>query len=138
MPKMDLDALIRFLEQEFPQVLAAGMRIERVDDEGVELVLPTRDAHLRPGGTISGPTLMTLADSATYLTILSRVGPVALAVTSSLEIHFLRRPPPGEVRAVARLLKLGRRLAIATVEMTCPGVDGPVAHATVTYALPAK
>lgn len=134
---MDAEALRSFLAGEFPQALQAGFEIERVDDAGVGLVLHTRDHHLRPGGTVMGPTLMMLADTATYLAILSRVGPVALAVTSSLEMHFLRRPPPGTLRVEARLLKLGRSLAVAVVDIRAEGAgDDPVAHATVTYAIP--
>lgn len=135
---MDAVALREFLQAEFPQSLQAGFEIARVDEHGVGLILRTEDRHLRPGGTIMGPTLMLLADTATYLVILSRVGPVALAVTSSLEMHFLRKPPPGTLLVEARLLKLGRSLAVAVVEIRSDGEADPVAHATVTYAIPAR
>jgi uncharacterized protein (TIGR00369 family) len=136
---MDADALRRFLTAEFPQSLQLGFEIPRVDARGVGMVLRTGDHHLRPGGTIMGPTLMTLADTATYLVILSRLGPVALAVTSSLEMHFLRKPPPGTLTVDARLLKLGKSLAVAVVDIHAEGAgDEPVAHATVTYAIPSK
>lgn len=136
---MNADALWAFLEAEFPQSLQVGFEISRVDADGVGLILRTDDKHLRPGGTIMGPTLMMLADTATYLVILSRVGPVALAVTSSLEMHFLRKPPPGTLTVSARLLKLGRSLAVATVDIHAEGAGpDPVAHATVTYAIPAR
>ena len=136
---MDADALRRFLTAEFPQSLQLGFEITRVDARGVGMVLRTGDHHLRPGGTIMGPTLMTLADTATYLVILSRLGPVALAVTSSLEMHFLRKPPPGTLTVDARLLKLGKSLAVAVVDIHAEGAgDEPVAHATVTYAIPSK
>lgn len=132
---MDADALRAFLAEQFPQALRAGFTIDRVDEGGVRLVLPVDDRHLRPGGTVMGPTLMMLADTATYLAILASVGPLALAVTSSLDIHFLRRPrPEAPLWAEARLVKLGRRLAVAVVELGT--ADEVVAHATVTYALP--
>lgn len=136
MPRMDAQALERFLDDTFPQARAAGFRIAAVDDARVELTLRTTAAHLRPGGTVSGPTLMTLADSAAYFIILARLGPVALAVTTNLEIHFLRKPEPGELRATATLLKLGKRIAVARVEIH--GDDGGelLAHATVTYSIP--
>lgn len=133
---MDADALLVFLSREFPQALGVGFRIARVDDAGVALHLPTGDRHLRPGGTVSGPTLMMLADTVAYLAVLSRLGPVALAVTSSLEIHFLRKPPPGTVVAEGTLLKLGRSLAVVSVAIHAEGVTDQVAHATVTYAIP--
>lgn len=136
MPRMDAQALERFLDDTFPQARAAGFRIAAVDDARVELTLRTTAAHLRPGGTVSGPTLMTLADSAAYFIILARLGPVALAVTTNLEIHFLRKPEPGELRATATLLKLGKRIAVARVEIHGDDGDELLAHATVTYSIP--
>lgn len=132
---MDADALRAFLVESFPQALRAGFSVDRVDESGVRLVLPVDDRHLRPGGTVMGPTLMMLADTATYLAVLAALGPLALAVTSSLDIHFLRRARPHvPVWAEARLVKLGRRLAVASVELGSG--DDVVAVATVTYTLP--
>lgn len=136
MPTMDIEALERFLDQSFPQARAAGFRIAALDDERIVLTLRTTLAHLRPGGTVSGPTLMTLADSAAYLIILARLGPVALAVTTNLEIHFLRKPEPGQLRATASLLKLGTRIAVARVEIVGGDPSELLAHATVTYSIP--
>ena len=98
--------------------------------------MPYRDAFLRPGGTLSGPTLMTLADTAMYYLVLAHVGPVSLAVTSNLTIHFLRRPAPRDLLAEARMLRLGGRSAVGDVVIRSDGDPAPVAHATVAYALP--
>lgn len=136
---MDGPALLAFLAEHFPQALAVGFTLERVEPQGVTLVLEAGDAHLRPGGTVMGPTLMMLADTVVYLAILSRVGPQALAVTTSLEMHFLRKAPPGRLVAVGRLAKLGRRLAVGTVSLRHEpdrGEPVEVGLATVTYSLP--
>jgi uncharacterized protein (TIGR00369 family) len=92
--------------------------------------------HLRPGGTISGASLMTLADMAMYMVLLGMIGPVALAVTTNLNINFLRKPAQADVIGQARLLKLGKRLAVGEVTMYSEGDPEPVAHATVTYSIP--
>jgi len=109
--------------------------IERVDARGVRLRLPAAEVALRPGGTVSGPTLMTLADSAAYLVVLSQLGPAALAVTTNLNINFLHRPLPGDLVAEATLLRSGRTLVVSEVEIHSPDdPTRPVAHATVTYS----
>lgn len=136
---MDEAALWRFLEETFPQALEAGFQIARVGVDEVRLTLDAGAQHLRPGGTVMGPTLMMLADTAVYLAILSRVGPKALAVTTSLQMHFLRKAPPGRLVATGRLRKLGRRLAVGSVSIEHAPTEGPpheVALATVTYSLP--
>lgn len=96
------------------------------------------EAQLRAGGTLNGPTMMTLTDTALYAAVLSCIGFEPLAVTSNLSIHFLRKPEPRPLVAHARILKLGRRLAVGTVELRSEGGDELVAHASGTYALPAK
>jgi len=101
-----------------------------------------RDAHLRAGGTLSGPTMMTLADAVLYAAVLTRIGYEPLAVTADLNIRFLRKPAPRPLIARARLIRLGRKLAVGTIEIATEGEQhgvlvGPlVAHATGTYALP--
>ena len=136
MPRMTIDEIERFLDAHFPQ--AKGFcRIAALDDETIELVLPFSDDHLRPGGTLSGPSLMTLADTAIYFLILATLGPVALAVTTSLNINFLRKPPPADAHATARLLKLGKALVVGEVHIR--SADGTlVAQATATYSLPPR
>ena len=92
--------------------------------------------HSRPGGTVSGPTLMTLADLAAWMVIVGQIGPVALSVTTSLHIDFLRKPDLVDVVAEATLLKLGQRLGVAEVALYSVGHDKMVAKAQVTYSIP--
>ena len=136
--QMDRAALSAFLTREFPQV-ADQVVVEEVSEEGVLLRLVVGEAHLRPGGTVSGPAIFTLADVAIYLTILSRIGPVALAVTTSATLDFLRKPAAGrDLTCRTRLLKLGRSLAVAEGLVYSDGVEAPVARSSMTYALPPK
>ncbi len=135
MPRMTADDLHRFVESHFPQAREFG-HITRLDDESLEIILTYREAYLRPGGTISGPTLMGLADTAAYFLILSQIGPVALAVTTSLNINFVRKPTPEDIVASARLLKLGKQLAVVDVHMLLAATRVLVAQATVTYSIP--
>ncbi|MFN0084663.1 MAG: PaaI family thioesterase [Blastocatellia bacterium] len=136
MPKMSVEELEAFMAAQFPQMEGLPFTIERIEEGRMRLRLPYHDRHLRPGGTISGPSLMTLADSGAYLLVLSMIGPVALAVTTSLNINFLRKPAPMDILADARMLKLGVRLAIIEVSLFSEGDDNLVAHATVTYSIP--
>ena len=94
------------------------------------------EQSLRPGGTISGPTMMALTDFAMYVAVLASIGPVPLAVTTNLNINFLRRPTARDLIAEARLIKLGKRLAVGEVEIYCDGEEEMVAHATATYSIP--
>jgi uncharacterized protein (TIGR00369 family) len=112
--------------------------VEHVDLDGIRMRLPTAHTVIRPGGTLSGPTVMSLADAAAWLVTLSRIGPVAMAVTSHLTIDFLRKPAPLDLLAHARLLRLTSRRSVAEVRLwTEDGtVDEPVAFATVTYSIP--
>jgi uncharacterized protein (TIGR00369 family) len=136
MPKMTVAELEAFYATHFPQMDGWRFKIEEVEDRFARIRLFYHDLHLRPGGTISGPSLMTLADTAMYSLLLAMIGPVALAVTTSLNINFLRKPAPADVIAKAKLLKLGSRLAVGEVTMFSDGDDEPVAHATVTYSIP--
>ena len=95
-----------------------------------------REASLRPGGTISGPTMMGLTDFAMYVAILASIGPVPLAVTTNLNINFLRKPAARDMIAEVKLIKLGKRLAVGEVEMFSEGEEEMVAHATATYSIP--
>lgn len=130
--------LQKFLADEFPQIEGYDVRIETVGPEGVRVRMPVGHAHLRPGGTVSGPTMMTLADLAMYVSVLARIGPVGLAVTTGLTINFLRKPALADLVAETRLLKLGRQLAVGDVTIYSEGVDGPVAHAALTYSIPRR
>ncbi len=139
-PIMDRDALNRFLETDFPQIHTDGkvFEVTEVGPGTVVMRLDPNERHLRPGGTVSGPTLFALADVAAYCVVLAHIGPVALAVTTNLNINFLRKPEPGPLACTCRLLKLGKRLAV--IEASIFGADGedPVAHATATYSIPPR
>ena len=136
--RMDEAALTAFLESDFPQV--HGMfAVERVTPDGVIVRLCVADEHLRPGGTVSGPSMFGLADVAAYLAILSRIGPVALAVTTNCAIDFMRRPAAStDLLCDTRLLKLGRVLAVTDCLIRCDGADMPVARASLTYSIPPR
>src|SRR5712692_9546927 len=129
-----------FLRTEFPQVFnsASGVSIEEVRYGSARVRQAYRQAFIRPGGTIMGPIMMALADFAMYVAVLASIGPVPLAVTINLNINFLRKPPPRDLTAEARLLKLGKRLATGEVTIRSDGEDEPVAHATSTYSIPVR
>jgi uncharacterized protein (TIGR00369 family) len=136
--KMSVAELEAFLVREFPQSFGSGdTRIESADGESCLLRQRFNDRMLRPGGTISGPTLMALADCAMYVVLLSAIGPVGLAVTTNLNINFLRKGAPGQdVLAAARILKLGKRLAVGEVNLLSGASPDPIAHVTATYSIP--
>ena len=127
-----------FLRRDFAQV-AQDFEVVALDSEGLTVRLPVAERHLRPGNTVSGPTMFALADVTMYLAILSRIGPVALAVTTNCSIDFLRKPEARrDLIARARVLKIGRRLAVGDVLIHSEGVDDPVARAGLTYAIPPR
>ena len=130
---MTVAELQQYLADIFP---AFDARILSLDTDGAVLELTVNEKHLRPGGTVSGPTLMGLADAAMYAAILGRIGRVALAVTTNLNISFYRKPEPGVIRAEVRLLKLGKRLAVGDVLLFNNDSTDSVAHASVTYSIP--
>lgn len=135
---LDARALEEFLHQEFPQMNERRYRVEELRERFVRVRMPFDEMHLRPGGTISGPSLMSLADTAMYLAILAMIGRVPLAVTTNLNINFMRRPKPVDVLADARVLKLGKRLAVGDVALYSDGEQEMVAHATLTYSIPER
>ncbi len=137
---MTVNELERFLAAEFPQVFhpASGLSIEAVWDGGGRVRQAYSDGSVRPGGSISGPTMMALADFAMYVAVLAAIGPVPLAVTINLNINFLRKPARCDLVAEARLLKLGKRLAVGEVTIRSDGEDEPVAHVTSTYSIPPR
>jgi len=136
MTAMTREELTAFLETEFPQSAQLNLTIEEVGQGGARLRMAVGDQHLRPGGTVSGPTLAWLADVSLYVAILARIGPATQAVTTNLNINFLRRPAPEDLVADCRLLKLGRRLAVGEVAIYNAGDAAPVAHVTGTYSIP--
>jgi acyl-coenzyme A thioesterase PaaI-like protein len=129
------DEIAAFLAEEFPQTRDCVIRA--AGDRGSTVALAIGDAHLRPGATVSGPVLMTVADMALYVAILAEIGIVPLAVTTSLTINFLRRPSAAkDIVGVCRLLKLGRVLAVGEVALYSEGDPEPVAHVVGTYSIP--
>jgi uncharacterized protein (TIGR00369 family) len=139
-PAMTVDELHRFLATEFPQVFhdKSGLTIEEVWHGGGRVRQAYQTQFIRPGGTISGPTMMALADFAMYVGVLASIGPVPLAVTTNLNINFLRKPAAHDLIAECRLLKLGKRLAFGEVTIRSEGIEDPVAHVTSTYSIPSK
>jgi uncharacterized protein (TIGR00369 family) len=138
-PALTLAELDRLLKNEFSQMWngESGLSLEAISYGTCRVRQAYRPHFVRPGGTIPGPTMMALADIAMYVAVLSAIGWVPLAVTTNLSINFLRRPPPADLIADVRLLKLGRRLAYGEVTIRSDGGPEPVAHATSTYSIPA-
>ena len=139
-PVMSVEEIERFLDEVFPQLHHGGRTIviESVGPMNAQLRLMAHERHLRPGGTISGPAMFTLADVGMYVAILAHIGREALAVTTNLNINFLRKPPAGDVIVQCRLLKLGKRLAVGEATLFAEGAQEPVAHAVATYSIPAS
>ncbi|WP_240775934.1 PaaI family thioesterase [Nitrincola schmidtii] len=134
--KMNVQELSVFLVREFPQFQCEILAVTA--DEAV-VKQRINESHLRPGGTVSGPTMMALADVALYVAILSRIGPVALAVTTDFTCHFLNKPEANkDLIAKASLLKLGKRLVIGEVSVFSEGQSEPVAHVVATYSIPVQ
>ncbi|HYM00970.1 MAG TPA: PaaI family thioesterase [Blastocatellia bacterium] len=135
--KMTAAELEAFLHEHFPEEEKDRLfRVEEAAPMRSRIRLLYDDNHLRPGGTISGPSLMMLADTAMYLAVLAMIGPVSLAVTTNLNINFLKKPPQTDLIAECKILKLGKRLAVGEVTINSDGDPEPVAHATVTYSIP--
>lgn len=132
---MTADEIQEFLKQEFPQI-ADDIQIDSLGDMCGRIRLRINDRNLRPGGTISGPTMFMLADVSTYILILAALGPKKLAVTTNCSIDFMRKPPFSDMFSDSRLLKLGRRLAVADILLYSDGIDKPVARAGITYSIP--
>lgn len=139
-PAMDADEIGKLLHEVFPQAFypGCGLIIERVDYANIRVRRHFQDGYLRPGGTISGPTMMELADFAMYVAVFSAVGPQPLAVTTNLNINFLRKPEPRDLLGEARLLKVGKRLVVGDIVIRSEGQEDLVAHATSTYAIPSE
>jgi uncharacterized protein (TIGR00369 family) len=137
-PALTHSELERFLRNEFPQVFNAGsgLTIEEIWHGAARVRQAYREDFIRPGGTISGPTMMALADFAMYVAVLASIGPVPLAVTTNLSINFLRKPGAADLLAEAKLMKLGKRLAVGEVAIRSAGGVELVAHATSTYSIP--
>lgn len=128
--------IIAFLEREFPQSLLK-CEIQSIDAQGATVLYHVDKNDLRPGGTVSGPTMMTAADYALYIAILGEIGIVALTVTTNLNVNFLRKPTAGQdIRAVCKLIKVGKVLIVGEVYLYSIDSNEPIAHVTGTYSIP--
>ena len=137
-PAITLDDLRSRLAAEFPEAFSPGssLSILRIGQGAAELRYAFRPRSIRPGGTLSGTTMMILADATMYVAVLASIGWVPLAVTTNLSIHFLKKPAPRALDAECRLLKLGKRLAVGEISIRSEGEDELAAHATATYSIP--
>ncbi|EOR08339.1 PaaI family thioesterase [Acinetobacter genomosp. 15BJ] len=133
---MDKQEIIEFLAQEFPQALKKSS-IEEITPKGAQLLYHVDPRDLRPGQTVSGPTLMLIADYVLYIAILGHLGLVAMAVTTNMTINFFRKPDgTRDIRAVCKLIKVGKTLVTGEVWLYSLDDEEPVAHVIGTYALP--
>jgi uncharacterized protein (TIGR00369 family) len=137
---MSISEIEELLAREFPQAMrpGGGLKIEHVEYAVARVRKAFNPNSIRPGGTISGPTMMGLADFALYVAIFSAIGPQTLAVTTNLNINFLTKPEQADLIADARLMKVGKRLVIGEVTVHSDGNDEPVAHVTATYSVPPR
>lgn len=137
---MTIPEIEELLRREFPQAMreGGGIKIEHVEYGFARVRKAFSPKSLRPGGTISGPTMMALADFALYVAIFSALGPETLAVTTNLNINFLRKPEQADLIADTRLMKVGKRLVVGEVTIRSEGEEEPVAHVTATYSVPPR
>ncbi len=136
--KMTIEEMTAFLDEVFPQV-KGDFTVEMLEEMGVTMRLNVSERHLRPGGTVSGPSMFGLADVAVYVAVLGMIGPKALTVTTSCSMDFMRKPAANtDLIAKCKLLKLGRALAVGDVLLFSEGNDKPVARASMTYSIPPK
>lgn len=137
-PVMTIPELHSFLAEVFPQV-NHQFRVEEITEDGMIVRLIVGEEHLRPGGTVSGPSMFGLADVSVYLAVLSRIGPKALAVTTNCSIDFMRKPAAAtDLISECRLLKLGKVLAVGDCLIRSEGAETPVCRATLTYSIPPR
>ena len=132
---MTKEELNDFLEKEFPQV-NKNFEILKVSNKNFSMLMHISSEHLRPGATVSGPTMFLLADVTFYLATLSVIGPKSLTVTTNCSINFLRKPNEKNLISEARILKLGKTLSVGDVLIYSEDIDEPVAHASLTYSIP--
>jgi len=139
-PALAAEELTRLLSTEFPQVWSrvSGLSIEEVWSGGCRLRQAFREQNLRPGATISGATIMALGDYAVYVAVLATIGWEPLAVTTSLNVNFLRKPGHNDLLADCDLIKIGKRLVVGEVMLRQAGEDEAVAHLTSTYSVPPR
>ena len=139
-PVISIEDLTNHLHHVFPEMKVPGQRftIEKLAPYRAMVRMDFHAAMLRPGGTISGPSMFYLSDIAMWVALLGAIGPIELAVTTNLNINFLRRPAPVDMQAEAKILKLGKRLAVMETALYSQGNDQMVAHASGTYSIPPR
>jgi len=139
-PVLDAAQINQMLANVYPQLNAAMRAYEAVDvfPGGCVVLLNATEQHLRPGNTVSGPSLFTLADIGGYVCVLSHAGPDALSVTTNLNINFMRKAEAGPIEGHCRILKLGRSLMVFDCDMVAGPDKVTVAHATGTYSIPPR
>lgn len=137
-PVMNEAEVTGYVREVFAESGFYNWQVESIRPGGIALNMTTSEAHIRPGGTVSGPTMFALADIAAYLLILAHIGEVALAVTTNMSINFLNKPEPGKLSAHGRLVKLGKRLAVCEIHIYGPDGETMVAQATATYSIPPR
>ncbi len=137
-PRITVSEFNALLDESAPFQRIYGFVTEEIGYGRATVRLPASADHVRPGGTVSGPAQMALADFTVYAAVLGAIGKVPLAVTTSLSINFLHKPLPGDILAACRLIKLGKRLAVGEVFLTSKGLDAPISHVTATYSIPPK
>ncbi|MBR7745660.1 PaaI family thioesterase [Undibacterium baiyunense] len=136
MPQLNVQQLQEFLRSDFPQ---SSVVVESVSERGASVRQTIDQSHLRPGGTVSGPVMMAVADVAMYVALLAEIGIVPLAVTTNLSINFLRKPRADkDLLAHCQLIKVGKTLAVGEVSLYSDGSDELVAHVVTTYAIPPR
>ena len=138
MPSITAAEFDTIIAEDLPWAAELRMQTVVTGDGTATLRVPYGDSMLRPGGTVAGPVMMALADACMYATVLAAIGPVKLAVTTSLNINFLRKPEPKDLLAHGSVLKLGKRLCVLAVDLYSDGADDLVAHATGTYSIPPR
>jgi uncharacterized protein (TIGR00369 family) len=136
MAKITIDAFYRITATALPMAARMGFAVDNIGDGSVRVRMRHNDDWVRPGGTVAGPALMALADYAMYAAVMGALGPTPLAVTSNLNINFLRKPAPVDVIANCQALRIGRRQAVFEITLHSDGEPNPIAHVTGTYALP--
>ena len=136
MSKVSIEAFNAIIASELPSAAGSGVYLQNIEPGKAEMVLPYSDHSIRPGGTIAGPFMMMLADVCMYAVVLSLLGEIKLAVTTSLNINFVRKPANSDLIARGNIIKLGKRLAV--IEVSIYSEEDIVAHATGTYSIPPK
>ncbi len=134
--KIAVDDFNTILREELPWAVDTGMTLESIHNGSATMKLPYHHRSTRPGGSISGPHIMMLADACMYAVVLSMIGSVKLAVTTNFNINFLRKPTESDLIAEGSIIKLGKRLAILEVSVYAGEKNQLIAHATGTYSIP--